>query len=161
MYVFGPVLSRRLGRSLGIDLVPYKTCTLDCVYCECGSTTNFPGELELLVPVDDVLNELSAVLSVNPDIDVCTFSGSGEPTLHSGLGYIIAHIKKTWPRYRVVVLTNGTLLYRKDVREALYKADTVIPSLDAVSEDVFSKMLRPGPGITAAQTIQGIEDFAR
>jgi len=91
-YLFGPVFSRRLGRSLGIDLLPYKTCSLDCIYCECGSTTDLSSTLGELVPVEAVLAELDAYLSQRPPLDFVTFAGSGEPTLHTGLGELIAGI---------------------------------------------------------------------
>lgn len=159
-YLFGPVQSRRLGRSLGIDLVEHKTCTLDCVYCECGKTTRFLQQPEELVPVDQVIEELQHYLDGSPELDYCTFSGSGEPTLHSGIGTVINYIRDNYPQYRVAVLTNGTLLHRKDVREGLMNTHLVMPSLDVVSEGLFQRMLRPGPGITAQDTVQGLKDFA-
>ncbi len=159
-YLFGPVLSRRLGRSLGIDLVSHKTCSLNCVYCECGRTTDLTSEPSERVPVNEVMEELEEFLSLEPELDYCTFSGSGEPALHAGIGKVIHFIKERFPRYRVAVLTNGTLLWREDVREALLDADVVIPSLDAVSEEVFQTMLRPAPGITAEKVVRGLLDFA-
>src|SRR5208337_2577115 len=132
-YLFGPVNSRRLGISLGVDLVPFKTCSLNCVYCESGATT------AEYVPTDDVISELDRFLSVSPNIDVITFSGSGEPTLHAGIGRIIGHLKLKYPAYKVAVLTNGTLLWNPGVRKSLARADMVIPSLDAVSPGVFNK----------------------
>ncbi|PKL38091.1 MAG: radical SAM protein [Spirochaetae bacterium HGW-Spirochaetae-1] len=158
-YVFGPVNSRRLGISLGIDLVPHKTCSLNCIYCECGETTDCTALLREYVPVKDVLAELDSYLSSSPELDVLTFSGSGEPTLHSGIGTIIAYLKERYPRYPVVVLTNGTLLWKEEVREALVRADIIIPSLDAVSEPVFRKMLRPTGEITAERLVRGLMDF--
>ena len=159
-YLFGPISSRRLGISLGIDLMPHKTCSLDCVYCECGKTSFLTDVVSEYVPTDAVINELDDFLAASPKLHSLTFSGSGEPTLHSGIGKIILHLKNNYPQYRVTVLTNGTLLWREDVRNSLLKADCVIPSLDAVSDDVFSKLLRPAEGITAGLLCEGILKFA-
>ncbi|ABN57073.1 MULTISPECIES: radical SAM protein [Methanoculleus] len=160
-YLFGPVPSRRLGISLGIDLVPHKTCTFDCVYCECGRTTDLTCERREYVPTDRVIAELDDFLAKAPELDYVTFAGSGEPTLHSGIGEIISFIKDRYPRYRVAVLTNSALFTDPDVRAALMPADLVVPSLDAVSEEVFSKINRPCRGITAEQVLEGLLDFAR
>jgi len=160
-YLFGPVPSRRLGRSLGIDLVPQKTCTFDCAYCECGRTTVLTLERREYVPTDRVIAELDDCLAKAPDIDYVTFAGSGEPTLHSGIGDIISFIKDRYPRYRVAVLTNGALFVDPDVRAALMRADLVVPSLDAVSEDIFRDINRPSPGITAGQVVAGLIAFSR
>ena len=160
-YLFGPVPSRRLGRSLGIDLVPQKTCTFDCAYCECGRTTVLTLERREYVPTDRVIAEIDDCLAKAPDIDYVTFAGSGEPTLHSGIGDIISFIKDRYPRYRVAVLTNGALFVDPDVRAALMRADLVVPSLDAVSEDIFRDINRPSPGITAGQVVAGLVAFSR
>lgn len=160
-YLFGPVCSRRLGTSLGIDLVPLKTCTLNCVYCECGRTTTLTGERREYVPTDQVIAEVDGYLAKNPDLDYVTFAGSGEPTLHSGIGEIISFIKDRYPHYRVAVLTNGTLLTDPGVRAALMRADLVIPSLDAVSEEIFAEINRPCPGITAGDLLEGLRVFAQ
>ncbi|MGB4279225.1 MAG: radical SAM protein, partial [Methanoculleus sp.] len=108
-YLFGPVPSRRLGISLGIDLVPHKTCLFNCVYCECGRTTNLTCERREYVPTNEVIAELDEFLATAPDLDYVTFAGSGEPTLHSGIGEIISFIKDRYPCYRVAVLTNSAL----------------------------------------------------
>lgn len=160
-YLFGPVPSRRLGISLGIDLVPHKTCSFNCIYCECGQTTDPTCERREYVPTDRVIAELDDFLATAPDLDYVTFAGSGEPTLHSGIGEIISFIKYRYPRYRVAVLTNSALLTDPGVRAALMRADLVVPSLDAVSEEVFVKINRPSPGITAGQVLEGLLDFAR
>ena len=157
-YIFGPVHSRRLGVSLGIDLVPYKTCSLDCIYCECGKTTHLTCERREWVPTNAVLSELDDLLSRSPRLDAVTFSGSGEPVLHSGIGTIIRHLKEKYP-YTVVVLTNGTLMSRDDVRADLLQADIVIPSLDAAGEDAFRQILRPDPAISAREVIEGLVRF--
>ncbi|HOJ04732.1 MAG TPA: radical SAM protein [Bacteroidota bacterium] len=159
-YVFGPIPSRRLGVSLGIDLTPGKQCTLNCLYCECGSTDDLTLERREYVPTREVLEELRAVLREGPELDSITFSGSGEPTLHSGIGDVIAMLKEEFPRYRVTVLTNSTLLGDADVRAALLRADLVVPSLDAVSEEVFRKINRPRRGISSAELIEGLHRFS-
>ena len=160
-YLFGPVNSRRLGKSLGIDLMPYKTCTLDCVYCECGKTTNLTNTIAEYVPTDDVLREIDEFLSTAPELDVVTFSGSGEPTLHANIGKIISHIKEKYPRYKIAVLTNGTLLWHENVRHALLNANIVIPSLDAATFDVFSKILRNASDVTVEHLVEGLTAFAK
>ncbi len=158
-YLFGPVNSRRLGRSLGIDLVPYKTCTLNCIYCECGETTDITADIREYVPTDRVIEELDSFLSARPLLDVLTFSGSGEPTLHSGIGTVIDFLKDKFPEYEISILTNGTLLWRKDVRRSILRADIIIPSLDAVSEDLFTKIVRPVSGINAELLLEGLTEL--
>ncbi len=159
-YLFGPVRSRRLGTSLGVDLVPLKTCTLSCVYCECGRTTCLTMERREYVPTDRVIAEVDEYLAEDPDLDYVTFAGSGEPTLHSGIGKIISFIKDRYPRYRIAVLTNGTLFTDPDVRAALMRADLIVPSLDAISEEVFRKINCPCPGLTAGDLLEGLKTFA-
>lgn len=159
-YLFGPVCSRRLGISLGIDLVPLKTCTFDCVYCECGRTTNLTGTRREYSPTDRVVAEIDEYLATMPDLDYITFAGSGEPTLHSEIGEIISFIKDRYPRYRVAVLTNGSLFTDPVVRVDLMRADLVVPSFDAVSEEIFREINRPYPGFTARQMLDGLVAFA-
>jgi wyosine [tRNA(Phe)-imidazoG37] synthetase (radical SAM superfamily) len=156
--IFGPVPSRRLGFSLGVDLVPFKTCTLDCVYCQLGSTGKTVLRREEYVPIDEVLAELGEKLEEGGRIDWITLSGSGEPTLNSGIGRLIPEIKKLSP-IPVAVLTNGTLLNLPEVREALTNADLVVPSLDAGTEETFQKVNRPHPGITLDGLTAGIASF--
>lgn len=157
--LFGPVPSRRLGRSLGIDLLAHKTCTLDCVYCECGPTGELTLERKEYVPTLAVLDELDAFLAGRPPLDSITFSGSGEPTLHLGIGKIINYIKDHYPEYPVTVLTNGTLLTDPAVRAELGRADRVVPSLDAVSQGVFDAVNRPAPGLDNDAVIEGLVRF--
>ncbi|MDH7554122.1 MAG: radical SAM protein [Spirochaetota bacterium] len=159
-YCFGPVQSRRLGVSLGVDLVPHKTCTLNCVYCECGKTTVLTDDIKEYVPTEKVIQELDTLLKGNLALDVITFSGSGEPTLHSGIGTIIDHIKSNY-RYTIAVLTNGTLLWNREVRERLYHADIVIPSLDAATEHAFKKICRPHKHLSLQKIIDGIARFRK
>lgn len=156
--VFGPVPSRRLGLSLGIDLVPFKTCTFDCIYCQLGRTTNKTLQRKEYVPVDEILGDLERNLKNIPRPDFITLSGSGEPTLHSGLRDIIIGIR-TITTLPVAVLTNGSLFNDKDVREACSLADVVLPSLDAGDEDTFNKINRPAEGLTLHSLIDGLTDF--
>jgi wyosine [tRNA(Phe)-imidazoG37] synthetase (radical SAM superfamily) len=158
-YLFGPVPSRRLGRSLGIDLLARKTCPLDCVYCECGPTEELVTERREWVPTQAVLDELDMVLADHPRLDSITFSGSGEPCLHLHIDRIIHHIKDHYPQYPVTVLTNGVLLTDPAVRAALLRADRVVPSLDAVSAEAFTAVNRPAPGLDNAAIIEGLIRF--
>lgn len=160
-HLFGPVNSRRLGLSLGIDLVPFKTCTMNCVYCECGRTTAITAARAEYVPTAEVTSELKEFLSPGPSLDAVTFAGSGEPTLHSGIGRIIGFLKSGFGQYRVVVLTNGSLLWMEDVRRDLAAADVVIPSLDAVSEDMCRRINRPVEGVSSAKLLEGIVRFRK
>ena len=160
-YLFGPVPSRRLGISLGVDLVPHKVCTLNCVYCEVGRTTNLTVERREYVPIDDVIKELNSYLSENPELDFVTFSGQGEPTLNSGLGKVIAFIKDNFPQYKVAVITNGTLFYRKDVRQEIRRADVLLPSLDAVSRLNFLKVNRPQKSLKIEEIVSGLIELRK
>lgn len=160
-YLFGPVPSRRLGMSLGIDLVPHKVCTLNCIYCECGSTTKLTIERKEYVPYDIVIEELEYYIKNNPAPDYITFSGSGEPTLNSRIGDIVQFIKNNIPNIPIAVLTNGTLLYQKKVRKEILDVDVVLPSLDAASDLAFRKINRPFHGLNIEQYIQGLVEFSR
>ena len=155
-YVFGPVPSRRLGRSLGVDVVPFKTCTYDCIYCQLGRTTDKTVEQAEWVPLEDVLEDLQAGLSAAPDY--VTISGSGEPTLFSRMGELIERIKEM-SDVPVAVLTNGSLLWRKEVREQLMSADLVIPSLDAGNEAMFRAVNRPHNDLSFERMLGGLIDF--
>lgn len=152
-YVFGPVPSRRIGRALGVDLVPFKTCTYDCIYCQLGGTTNLTVERREWVPMDAVLEELKRKLVCCPDY--ITLSGSGEPTLYSRLGELIDHIQ-AMSGVPVAVLTNGSLLWQKEVRKEVSLADLVLPSLDADTDDTFQFINRPHPDITFDQMVEGL-----
>jgi wyosine [tRNA(Phe)-imidazoG37] synthetase (radical SAM superfamily) len=158
-YLFGPVPSRRLGISLGIDLVPHKICTLNCVYCECGPTTKLTNQRKEYVPVDEVMKELSHFLTSNPAPDYITFSGSGEPTLNSCIGKILDFVKEKYPEIPIALLTNGTLLIYKQVRAEILKADLVLPSLDAATNIVFRKINRPSKNLSIENYIEGIVSF--
>lgn len=160
-FLFGPVPSRRLGISLGIDLVPHKICTLNCVYCECGGTTKLTTERKEYVPVDEVTGEIAHFLSKNPAPDYITFSGSGEPTLNSGIGKVLDFVKLKYPGIPVAVLTNGTLLGDKQLRNEILKADIVLPSLDAATEMIFNKINRPHKNLNINGIIKGMVEFRK
>jgi len=160
-YLFGPVPSRRLGMSLGVDLVPKKVCSLDCVYCEVGKTTKLTLERKEYIKVDRVKEDLTNYFNNNPDPDYITFSGSGEPTLNVFIDEILEFIKEHKPNVPVAVLTNGTLLHDSNVRETLLKADLVLPSLDAATEAVFNKINRPAKGLNIDSCIQSLTDFGK
>jgi len=156
-YIFGPVFSRRLGFSLGVDLVPYKVCSMDCLYCEVGPTTEKTLERAEYVPLEGVKRELSLFLSSSPQVDYITFSGYGEPTLFSRLGELVSYLKESFPSYRLSLLTNGSLLERDDVLEDVKSIDVVLPSLDAASQEVFEKVNRPAAGLKVENVVKGIE----
>lgn len=158
-YVYGPVASRRLGRSLGVDLAPFKTCTYDCIYCQLGRTTCQTIERGEYVPVDAVLAELKAKLALGPKPDYIGLAGSGEPTLHARIGDLIDGVKRL-SRVPVAVLTNGSLLWVPAVQDALMEADLVMPSLDAGDETMFQRVNRPLPEIPFQAMVEGLAAFA-
>jgi wyosine [tRNA(Phe)-imidazoG37] synthetase (radical SAM superfamily) len=157
-FVFGPVLSRRLGYSLGVDVIPVKVCSLNCVYCEVGRTTQLTLERKEYVPAGEVVAEVMSEVQRAGQIDHISFSGSGEPTLNSQLGWMIRSLKNQ-VSIPVAVLTNGTLLFQKDVREDLNAADVVLPSLDAASPDVFHMVDRPHGRLEIGRIIEGLIQF--
>lgn len=160
-YIFGPVASRRLGLSLGVDLIPPKTCPLDCIYCEVGRTTVKTLARREYIPAAAILAELAAYFAEgNPEPDYITLAGSGEPTLNSGLGQIIAGLKKL-TKVPVAVLTNGVLLTDPQVRQELCQADAILPSLDAVTPALFQKINRPVAGVTVTGLIDGLKALRR
>lgn len=156
-HVFGPVPSRRLGMSLGLDIVPFKTCTLDCVYCQLGRTTVKTIERSPFVSKDELISELKVALNKRDQIDYITFSGSGEPTLNSEIGKMIDEIKLITD-IPVAVLTNGTLLHLQEVRRDIEKADLVVPSLDSVTS-TFYEVNRPVQALDVELIIEGLRKF--
>ena len=159
-YIFGPVPSRRLGMSLGVDVIPKKICTLDCIYCEVGKTTKKVTARKEYVPGARVVEEIREALHRTSRIDWITFSGSGEPTLNSELGEMLREVKSSTP-IPVAVITNGTLLALEDVRRDLLEADAVLPSLDAASQEVFERIDRPHPDLRIEAIIEGMIQFRR
>ncbi len=157
-YLFGPVPSRRLGRSLGIDVTPLKTCSFDCLFCQCGCTTNLVTERDEFVPFDEVCAELERWLAEDGATDYITFAGSGEPTLYSRLGELIDFIKARTD-IPVIVLSNGTLLYRPEVREETARADIVKVSLSAWNDESFRTINRPAPDLSFERLLSGERNF--
>jgi wyosine [tRNA(Phe)-imidazoG37] synthetase (radical SAM superfamily) len=160
-HLFGPVPSRRLGISLGVDLVPLKTCTLNCIYCECGRTTDLTITRKNYVPLSEVKKELTDYFANNPRPDYVTFSGSGEPTLNSSIADVLHFIRNHIHNIPVAVLTNGTLFSTKQVREDIKDAAVVIPSLDAATDKIFKKINRPYPQLKIDSIIDGLIRFRK
>ena len=158
-HVYGPVPSRRLGRSLGVDVVPFKVCTFDCIYCQLGRTTCKTIERRDFMAVDGAVEEVAAALAAGSRPDFVTISGSGEPTLHARLGELIAKLRQLFRP--VAVLTNGSLLSDPAVREELLLADLVIPSLDAAGPATFNWVNRPHPTLDFAAMVDGLVAFRR
>lgn len=161
-HIFGPVNSRRLGRSLGVDLFQEKICNLNCIYCEVGATTRLTCERAEYVPTAEIIEDIDAYCRNSQrvsELDFVTVTASGEPTLHSGLGEILAHLKKTVAK-PVAVLTNGTTLSDTGVCEELASADVVIPSLDSALPASFRKLDRPAGCLDLQQIIEGLVSFS-
>ncbi len=158
-HLFGPVPSRRLGMSLGVDLIPHKTCSMDCIYCESGATTILTAERSEFHPLGQILAELDRFLNNKPELDYITFSGAGEPTLYSRIGEIIAHLKKKHPEYKIALLTNASMLVDKKVSEAVKNVDLIVPSLDAATPGIFKRLNRPVSSADCHGIIQALADF--
>jgi len=158
-YIYGPVKSRRLGLSLGLSLTPYKVCNLDCVYCQLGSTKEKNTQRTEYVKIEEVLGEFKSWLLQNPqkaaELDFVTLSGLGEPTLNINIGYLITQIRKLCNAH-IAVITNSTLLNDPQVRLEVCAADLIVPSLDAIRQDVFEKIDRPAAGIKIEEIIEGL-----
>jgi wyosine [tRNA(Phe)-imidazoG37] synthetase (radical SAM superfamily) len=161
-YVFGPVPSRRLGKSLGIDTIPLKTCNWNCVYCQLGRSKPLTNQRKDYIPLSEIISEVEKALATKKteEIDWITFVGSGEPTLHAGIGWLIKEVKKLTD-IPVAVITNGSLLFLKSVRKALYEADAVLPSLDAGTEKLYKKINRPHPDISFNRHLEGLIEFQK
>lgn len=159
-FVFGPVPSRRLGYSLGVDIIPRKYCNFDCIYCQVGKTTIKSSSREKFFNPDVIITQVVDSIQHLEKIDFVTFSGSGEPTLNENLGIIIHEIKKltTVP---VAVITNSSLLSMEDVRNDLINADVILPSLDAASDEVFKRINRPQSNIELMSIVNGLRVFRK
>lgn len=157
-YLFGPVLSRRLGLSMGVDLLPFKTCNLDCIYCELGRTACLADCRGSFVPPDKVLQEIRA--KKNEGFNHLTFAGSGEPTLSSDIGNLISASRKIVDA-PIAVITNSTLFTIGSIREEVASADVVLPSLDAATQRTFEAINRPAPGLRIEDIIEGLRLFRK
>jgi len=159
-YVFGPIPSRRLGRSLGVDPIAFKTCNWNCVYCQLGRSTPLQRERKDYVPPGDLVAEVKDAVARHgaSAVDWITFGGSGEPTLHASLGRMIREVKEA-TGLPVAVLTNGSLLYLADVRADLSPADAVMPTFDAGTEEIYFRMNRPSPELTFDRLVRGLRAF--
>ncbi len=153
-YIFGPILSRRLGVSLGVDIVPYKYCSFDCVYCESGKTTKLSAKRAELVPTNDVISELDSYLQKSPKLDYVTFSGNGEPALSISLEEITDFMKKKYPEYKLCLITNSSSYLESRV-------DLLVPSLDAISQDIFEQINCPAAGIKASEIVEKLTKFQK
>lgn len=160
-YLFGPVPSRRLGMSLGIDLVPKKVCALNCVYCEVGETSKLTTDRMEYIKYDKIISELQQFMSSRPKIDYITFSGSGEPTLNSRIGEVLAYVKQNYPDVKTAILTCGALLSSPQLRTEILEADVILPSLDAATQAIFNKINRPNPNLSIDTYIKGLIDFRK
>ncbi len=159
-HLYGPVPSRRLGYSLGVDLLPFKTCSLSCIYCQLGMSPK--KTVRRINPFSEkkILDEIKEFLKTGARVDFITFSGSGEPTLNKSIGQLIREIKKI-TKIPVAVLTNSTLLSRAEVRKQLAAAEVVVPSLDAATQPVFEKINRPHPSLKVEKIIDGLAKFRK
>lgn len=160
-YLFGPVASRRLGISLGVDLVPFKTCSINCVYCESGATTNLTLKRREYIPCDEVIKQLDELLASSPQIDYLTFSGAGEPTLNSGIGRVISFVKTKYPQYKICLLTNATLFSDPVLLAEISDIDLCIPSLDASCEEEFNIINRPSPELNYTTYLNALIDYCQ
>jgi len=159
MFAYGPVPSRRLGRSIGVSPIPPKTCSYSCVYCQLGRTNHLQLERESFYPKEEILDDIRKVIEKSP-ADYITFVGDGEPTLCKDLGWLIHESKKEFS-LPIAVITNGSLLYREDVRNDLKESDVVLPTLDAGTHEVFKKINRPHKNITFEKMLHGLIDFRK
>ena len=159
-HIFGPVPSRRLGRSLGVDIVPLKVCTQNCIYCQLGLNAPTTLERKEYVPAETIITELRQRIEESLDADYITFSGSGEPTLNSALGKMIDEIRKL-TETPIAIITNGTLLSDPAVRSDCAKADLVAPSLDAGDTETFQKINAPNENIDFEKFVEGMVTFRK
>lgn len=159
-YLFGPIPSRRLGRSLGVSPIPERTCNNACVYCQLGRTRHMTPHRRMFFPVEDILDEVRRYLTASPQFDVITIVGEGEPTLYAGLGQLIDGLQGLTDK-PVAVITNGNLLSDPGVRAELMHADIVLPSFDAFDQESFHAINRPHPTIKYADYVEGMAEFAR
>ncbi len=156
---YGPVPSRRFGLSLGVDVVPFKACTLDCIYCQLGPTDQLTVERRSFVPPEEVVSEVVAAVERGPRPDIISFAGSGEPTLYQDLGTVARSLREQLG-IKLNLITNGTLLWRDDVARDAAWFDIVAPDLDAADLETFSRINRPHPSLDLEQVLDGIARFS-
>jgi wyosine [tRNA(Phe)-imidazoG37] synthetase (radical SAM superfamily) len=156
-YIFGPVKSRRLGLSLGINIIPHKTCCFDCIYCQLGITTNKTIEQKEYVNSNEVISELKSFLQNQKiqKIDYITFSGTGEPSLNSKIGELISEIKKITD-IPVAVITNSALLSDDSIRRSLLQADIILPTLSFMDNETFLAIHKPHSSLKFEQILNGL-----
>jgi len=159
-YLFGPVPSRRLGRSLGVDIIPHKICTLNCIYCEVGRTTSCITQRQRFYNPDEIISELREnYASLKDGLDIITITGAGEPTLCTDIGYIINEIKK-FAEHPVAVLTNSTLFTERQVQDDLMNADVVVPSIDAATPEIYTKICAPNRSLNIIDINKAVIEFS-
>jgi wyosine [tRNA(Phe)-imidazoG37] synthetase (radical SAM superfamily) len=159
-FVFGPVPSRRLGFSLGVDIIPRKYCSFDCIYCQVGKTTHKEVERRSFSEPGLIVKQVVKRVEEGRRIDFISLSGSGEPTLSADIGEIIDELKRK-TSIPLAVITNGSLLFREDVRRDIAAADVVLPSLDATGDVIFERINRPHPSLSFTQLVEGLKAFRR
>lgn len=159
-FLYGPVFPKRFGKSLGVDLLLHKTCNFNCVYCQLGKSLKLECERKEFYPVDNVISWIKNNLHKYPEYDVITFSGNGEPLLYKNIGKIIDFLKG-FQKKPIVILTNGSLFYKKEVRDEVKNADIIVPSLDAGKEKTFLKIARPCKNLKFNEITQGLIDLRR
>lgn len=157
-YVFGPIASRRLGRSLGISPLPVKACNYSCIYCQIGRTNRMTNTRQEFFKTEDIIEEFKAYLADSDQFDIVTVCGEGEPTLCSNLGEIIHELKSLTDK-PVAVITNGALLYDPQVRAELMEADLVMPSLDAGDAATARRIDRPHGHLDYEKSFEGLSAF--
>ncbi len=160
-YIFGPIPSRRLGISLGVDMIPFKTCPFDCIYCECQKTTHHTLKRAQYAPATSIINEIDNFLTSQSSIDVITFAGSGEPTLNTELEKVIQHVRSHYPRLKMAILTNSSTIDQEEVQNCLLSLDYVLPSLDAILQSTFDKINKPIKGLSLKSITQGLTTFTK
>lgn len=154
--IYGPVPSRRFGLSLGVDIIPHKFCSYDCIYCQLGPTTTHTIQRQRFLSPDRIFKELETALTSGPYPDVVTLAGSGEPTLHTDLDSIIRGINDI-ADIPIVLLTNGSLLHLEEIRSEIAGADILAPSLDAGDEETFRVINQPCCGVQFDEMVSGIQ----
>lgn len=159
-FIYGPIPSRRLGKSLGVSPIPKKACNYACIYCQLGQTKHMTNRRQMFFEVEEILKEVEAVLQTDIDFDVITVVGEGEPTLYLGLEDLLKGIKAMTDK-PLAVITNSGLMYLPEVRQALMSADIVLPSIDGYKAENFKKINRPYGKINFSEMAEGLNIFSK